>query len=133
MPSPAAANASYDKAVANRSGGITGLATPEKQPSHDRAVSPGPPAAAMTSAKAVPMSTSTTQGTATSPTTVQMSMPGDSAVPIERNQSAPRARMNGTLASVSTLLTAVGWGDASSVTNRPCSNGGSRRGSGSCP
>src|SRR4051812_7808010 len=67
-PSPAAAKASYDKGVPNRSGGITGLATPEKQPSHDRAASAGPPAAAITSVNAVPMSTSTTHGAATSPT-----------------------------------------------------------------
>jgi len=52
-------------------------------------------------------------------------VPGDSLVPIERNQSAPRARMCGMFDSVSTLLTSVGLG--------PLPSGGVARGVDSQP
>ena len=102
----------------------------------------------MSSMSGVPISTSTTVGVTTSPTTVQTIGPGDSSVPIDRYHSGPRARMCGTLDNVSTLLTSVGldWfvGSASllgaddqpacgPVANRPCWYGGAQRGSGSSP
>ena len=88
----------------------TGLATPENTALTDRPGCVPLPTASMTRRSGVPSSTSPTSGATTSPTTVATIVPGDSAVPIERNQSAPRARMCGTLASVSTLLTSVGFG-----------------------
>ena len=84
----------------------------------------------------MPSSISPTKGAATSPTTVATVVPGDSAVPIDRNQSAPSRTMRGTWASVSTLFTSVGLGwpfgptagastdcqpVCTSVANRPCS------------
>ena len=102
----------------------------------------------MSSMSGVPISTSTTVGRTTSPTTVQTIGPGDSSVPIDRYHSGPRARMWGTLASVSTLLTSVGlalsagWASflgaedqpaCGPVANRPCRYGGAQRGSGSSP
>ena len=88
----------------------TGLATPENTALTDRPGVVPLPTASMTSPNSVPSSTSPTSGAMTSPTTVATIVPGDSKVPIERNHSGPRARMCGTLASVSTLLTRVGFG-----------------------
>jgi hypothetical protein len=56
----------------------------------------------------VPISTSVTTGRATSPQTVATIVPGDDAVPMVRNHSGPRARIQGTFDSVSALLTRVG-------------------------
>ena len=65
------------------------------------------------------MSTSTTCGCATSPTTVARIVPAKPAVPIVRNQSAPLARMWTAVASVSTLLTAVGLLSQRAVVRAP--------------
>ena len=76
-----------------------------------------------------------------------MSVPGDAAVPIDRNQPAPLAMMCAAQARVSALLTTVGFDSARTATgrvpasqpigefeeNRPSSYGGSSRGSGSRP
>src|SRR5581483_8058623 len=107
------------------------------------------PTASMTAESGVPSSISPTSGATTSPTTVTTMVPGDSAVPMLRNQSAPLAMMWGTLLSVSALLTRVGFDSArprrpgsgsvasqpscGAVANNPCSYGGSRRGSGAPP
>ncbi len=108
-----------------------------------------PPAwTAISSISGVPIGTSTTTGRTTSPTTVHTTGPGESSVPIERYHSGPRARMWGTLASVSTLLTSVGFASSvgwasffgaddqpavGPVAKRPCRYGGAQRGSGSSP
>ena len=88
----------------------TGLATPENTALTVRPCATPLPTASMTARSGVPSSTSPTSGATTSPTTVATIVPGDSAVPIERNQSAPSARMCGTFDSVSTLFTSVGFG-----------------------
>src|SRR3954469_21196050 len=72
-----------------------------------------------------------------------MTFPGDASVPIERNQSAPRAMIHGMFDRVSTLFTSVGFGAGwpgagsqpvtTSDANRPCSYGGNKRGSGGLP
>jgi hypothetical protein len=78
---------------------------------------------------------------------VTMTVPGDSSVPMARNHSAPLAMMCAAAASVSTLLTTVGFAVAlaDSVVpsssrppdgvdeNSPCRYGGRMRGSGSRP
>ena len=53
-------------------------------------------------------------------------------MPNERNQSAPRSRISGTFARVSTLFTAVGLGEPG-LRNRPSIHGGTILGSGSFP
>src|SRR3954454_20829419 len=108
MPDPAAAKPSYDSGV-DRSV-TTGLATPENTAFTDRPSATPLPTASMTSPSRVPSSTSPTSGAMTSPTTVQTRVPGDCSVPIERYQSAPRQRIQGTFESVSTLFTKVGFG-----------------------
>ena len=60
-----------------------------------------PPTESITSPSGVPSSISLTPGLTTSPTTVHTCVPGDSSVPIERNQSAPRRRIVGTTAMAS--------------------------------
>src|SRR5256885_5231672 len=96
-----------------RDGWITGLATREKAAFQVRPGS-GPPAGPFSRAeRRVPISTSATTGRLTSPATVATTVPGDDGVPIVRNHSGPRARIQGTLDSVSALLTSVGllsWG-----------------------
>ena len=62
---------------------------------------------------AVPIGTSPTPAWRVEPDTVQIAVPGDSAVPTSRNHVAPLARISGTLASVSTLLASVGGASAS--------------------
>src|SRR5918912_4582418 len=95
--------------VAKREASITALETPEKTAFHLRPGS-GPPAGPSSrSERGVPISTSTTVGWATSPTTVHTIVPGELGVPMVRNHSGPRERMWGTLESVSALLTAVGF------------------------
>ena len=105
----------------------------------------GPPDASSTALNGVPHSTSSTPQRCTSPTIVTITVPGDSGVPIERNQLAPFARMCAAAASVSTLSTTVGllrpaWPGLTSashpsctVANRPRCQGGSNVGSGSRP
>ncbi len=88
---------------------ITAFATPENTAFTVRPGASPLPTASMTSHNAVPISTSPTSGAITSPTTVVTTVPGDSGVPIDLNQSAPRARMWGTFDRVSTLLTNVGF------------------------
>src|SRR5581483_332150 len=98
-----------------RRGSTTGLATPENTAFQVRPGS-GPPAGPLSSTdRRVPISTSVTTGRATSPQTVATTVPGEDGVPIVRNHSGPRARIQGTLDSVSALLTSVGfdsWGPA---------------------
>src|SRR5918995_670218 len=67
-----------------------------------------PPIMSMTSRSGVPIGSSATPWRGVWPVTVHTIVPGDSSVPIERNHSAPRARMPGTFASVSTLFARVG-------------------------
>src|SRR3954454_5476275 len=141
IPEPAAVKPSYDMGT-DRSV-TTALATPENTALTDRPAPSPLPTASITSPNGVPNSTSPTSGATTSPTTVATRFPGDSAVPIERNQSAPRARIHGTFDNVSTLFTRVGFGAATpsagcqpltmSVANNPCSYGGNKRGSGGLP
>lgn len=63
----------------------------------------------MSTRKGVPISTSTSPGKRTCPRIVYTLVPGQVGVPKERNQAAPRRRMSGTLARVSTLFTTVGF------------------------
>src|SRR3954468_8058820 len=106
IPDPADANPSYDVGI---DVSVTrGLATPEKTAFTERPAPTPEPTASMTSRRGVPSSISPMSGPTTSPTTVLMTLPGDSAVPIDRNHSGPRATIHGTLASVSTLFTSVG-------------------------
>src|SRR3954462_13904170 len=107
IPEPAAVKPSYD--IGTDRSVTTGLATPENTALTERPAPRPLPTASITSPNGVPNSTSPTSGATTSPTTVATKFPGDSGVPIERNQSAPRARMCGTLDSVSTLFTKVGF------------------------
>ena len=86
----------------------TAFATPEKTALTVRPGVTPLPTASMTARNGVPISTSPTSGAMTSPTTVVTMVPGDSGVPIERNQAAPLARMCGMFERVSTLLTIVG-------------------------
>ena len=121
-----------------------GAATPGSTAFTVRPAPTPEPTASITSPSGVPSSTSPTSGAMTSPTTVQMMVPGDSGVPRERNQSTPRARIVGTLLSVSTLLTSVGLAVGPSLpicgalpshpvvmseAKRPCWYGGKSRGS----
>ena len=127
---------------------ITGFATPENTALTDRPGRMPLPTASMTARSEVPISTSPTSGATTSPTTVATIVPDDSSVPIDRNHSAPRARMCGTFESVSTLFTSVGFGPApvsewlladdsqpswGDEANSPCSCGANQRGSGGRP
>ena len=132
--------------MSKSSAGNTGLETPEKAALKTRPGS-GPPHRSSNAANEVPITTSWTPGRLTSPTTVAITVPGDSAVPIVRNHSAPLAMMCAAVARVSALLTTVGFDTESpatgrdpasqpigeSVANRPSSYGGSSRGSGSRP
>jgi len=107
----------------------------------------------MTSRSVVPIGTSTTPGDTTSPTTVQITVPGDLSLPTERKASTPLARIHAACARVSALFTSVGLGSGPSssdsaagsgdgaacqpswgpVAKSPCRYGGSQRGSGSLP
>jgi hypothetical protein len=102
----------------------------------------------MTSARGVPIATSATPWRRSAPLSVQMTVPGDSAVPTDRNHSAPSASNGGMLAIVSTLLASVGGagdptGPAIAVpagssgvgptSSTPCRNGGAMRGNGGLP
>ena len=66
------------------------------------------PTASITCRSGVPMGTSPTPCRCVQPVMVQTIVPGDCSVPSVRNQAAPRLRMRGTLAIVSTLFTSVG-------------------------
>ena len=54
------------------------------------------------------MGTSTSPALHTLPTSENTLVPGESSVPIPRNQSAPLSMIRGTFAKVSTLLMIVG-------------------------
>src|SRR5262245_5476004 len=108
MPLPMAWNPSYDSATSRSAAGTTGLVTPENTALISRPGGGPPDSSSITWRKGVPSSTSSTAALRTSPTTVATTWPGDPAVPIVRYQAAPRARMSGTLAIVSMLLTSVG-------------------------
>lgn len=69
----------------------------------------------MASRSVVPIASSATPGRRTRPVIVHTIVPGDSAVPTERNHSEPRSTILGTLASVSTLSTSVGGTTLSSA------------------
>jgi hypothetical protein len=135
-PLPAASNAACSSGTSSDASVSTPLDTPEKTALTRRPERGPPPTSSTTDRSDAPSSTSPTAGRTTSPTTVATTVPGESLVPSERNQSAPRARMCGTLHSVSTLLTTVGLAppvlradDATppshpvwtSLANRPCS------------
>src|SRR5262245_2537268 len=148
-PEPIAAIASYDSGVSTCAAVSTGLATPDSAALNVRPARTPPPIDTSTSESGVPSSNSATPACCTSPTTVAIAVPGDSAVPAERYQSAPRARISGTFASVSTLVTSVGLLPTTSassetgapadqptggvVANSPIRYGGMIRGSGSPP
>jgi hypothetical protein len=68
----------------------------------------------------------------TSPQMVKTIVPGAPWVPLARSQSGPSARMWGTLAKVSTLLTRVGL-SVGGLANRPWMNGRATRGRGGRP
>src|SRR3954462_2830006 len=148
-PDPIAAMPSYDSGVSTSAAVSTGFATPDSAALNVRPSRTPPPIDTSTSDSGVPSSNSATPARCTSPTTVAIAVPGDSAVPTERYQSAPRATISGTFASVSTFVTSVGLLptiSASSetvapadqptggvVANRPMRYGGMIRGSGSLP
>ena len=104
--------------MSNASAVRTGFDTPENAAFNDLPGS-APPHSATSSANGVPISTSWTPGRRTSPITLAINVPGDPAVPIERNQSAPLAMMCAAAAKVSALLTTVGFdSDAIPLTGR---------------
>ena len=84
--------------------GITPMIAPSAAP---------PPTRCSTSFSGVPSSISATAARALCPLTVTSAVPGDAVVPRSRNQSAPLARMAGTLANVSTLFTSTGGSSVS--------------------
>ncbi len=87
----------------------TGFDTPENTALHRAARGAGRRTRSMTSRSGgAHLDLDARRRGATSPDTVQITLPGDSRVPIERNQSGPRATMWVTVASVSTLFTSVG-------------------------
>src|SRR5690349_10507382 len=106
MAEPARSKPSYDTGMLMSV--TNGAATPGSTAFTDRPAPTPEPTTSITSPSGVPSSTSPTSGATTSPATVHTIVPGDSGVPRERNQSTPRARIAGTLLSVSTLLTSVG-------------------------
>src|SRR4051794_21463216 len=142
MADPARSKPSYDTGTVMSV--TNGAATPGSTAFTERSAPTPDPTASITSPSGVPSSTSPTSGATTSPVTVHTMVPGDSAVPRDRNHSAPRARIAGTLLRVSTLLTSVGFAARTSrptgwllpsqpvvmsVANRPCWYGGNSRGS----
>jgi hypothetical protein len=69
----------------------------------------GPPPTTSTSMRTlIPNGSSYTPGRRTSPLSVNTVVPGEVSVPEKRNQSAPRRRMPGRCARVSTLCTTAG-------------------------
>ena len=135
---------SYVSGVSKPAAASTGFDTPESAATNRRP-GLGPPHASSTRDSGVPSSTSSTWLRTTSPTIVTMTVPGEPAVPIDRNHDAPFARMCAAVASVSTLLTRVGllWParpaltsashPSCTVANKPRWYGGSSVGSGSRP
>ena len=90
----------------------------------------------MTSRSGVPICTSPTPWRWVRPVIVHTIVPGDSSVPMVRNQSGPRPTMRATLASVSVLLTRAGSLGASSgcgPRRRPRRKVGTMRGKGHRP
>src|SRR6266550_7709853 len=102
IPERTAWNPSYD--IGMFMSVTTALATPDSTALMFRPGATPPPTTSMTSPRGVPSSTSATPGLVTSPVTVHITLPGDSAVPIDRCQSAPCSRIHGTFDNVSTLL-----------------------------
>src|SRR5215207_449728 len=81
-----------------------------------------PPIWSMTSRSGVPIATSATPWRGVCPVTVHTIVPGEPSVPTDRNQSAPRARMPGTFASVSTLFAQpAAWISSIAARNRSVS------------
>lgn len=126
----------------------TALATPENTALIERPSGMPLPTASMTARSGVPSSTSPTSGATTSPTTVATVLPGDAAVLMVRNHSAPRTSRWATVTRVSTLFTSVGlgplrpaspWAAVAShpswgaTAKRPCSWGANHRGRGGLP
>src|SRR5436309_1903990 len=126
----------------------TGFDTPDNTAFTCRPARTPPPTRSITSRSVSPGSTSANPACITSPTTVQINGPGVSRVPSVRYHSAPRVTISGTLASVSTFVTSVGFDPtraASSTSTapepadqpscgviayKPCTYGGSQRGIG---
>ena len=111
-PVPIASMPSYDTGTSTCAAVTTGFATPESAALKERPGRVPPPSSTITASSGVPSVTSATPARSTSPTTVQIALPGDCVVPSERNQSTPRSRIGTTLARVSTLLTSVGFDPA---------------------
>src|SRR5262249_28584817 len=92
------------------SGGKTNLpGAPPSKPAGSFPLPATPPASSISSRKVVPMATSYTPGCAMCPQRQNSLVPDESSVPVAANVAPPSRRIQGTLASVSTLLTAVGW------------------------
>ena len=89
------------------------MATPDITATISRPGRAPPPTRSITSRSGVPSSTSATPARTVSPLTVHTTVPGESAVPSSRNQSAPKRTIPGRLAYVSTLLASVGGATAS--------------------
>ena len=127
---PAAASDLKSSGVSSAEGGRK----PEAGPDGAHALSGRPPAtpparSKMTCRAGVPMAISYTPGRATSPLMPMNLRPAAPFLPCALNHSGPFARIDGTIANVSTLLIAVGF---------PCSpwvpgNGGLLRGSARLP
>src|SRR6266511_527002 len=121
-PLPTAASPSELTGASTCADVMTGFATPDRTAFTSRPFGMPPPIRSITSTSVVPGSTSPYPALTTSPTTVQMSGPGVSRVPIVRYQPAPRVSTSGMLASVSTFEASVGfepWAPASGAGPRP--------------
>jgi hypothetical protein len=93
----------------------------------------GPPASSSTRYRSCdPSGSSNTPSRRTSPQMVNTIVPGAASVPLARSQSGPSARMWGTFAKVSTLLTSVGL-SAGALANSPWMKGRATRGRGGRP
>ncbi len=111
------------------------LATPETTAFTCRPGRGPPPTSSITSRSGVPRGTSPTPWRRVFPVTVHTIVPGDSSVPMVRNQAGPRATMRATLASVSVLLTSAGVTGSSgpAAVARPRRKVGTTRGNGQRP
>ena len=107
-PLPIASSASYVRGVSSCDAGTSALETPVITATTSRPRTAPRPTMSMTSRSGVPIATSATPWRRVRPDTVQTIVPGDSAVPAARNQSAPSASTRATFAIVSTLFTSVG-------------------------
>jgi len=128
-PTPTCRIESKSSGVSSCSGRMTVFEAPGKMALTDlRSV--GPPAHSSTKERrGVPSGNSNTPSRRMSPHTVKTMVPGEDSVPFVRSQSGPSARIQGTLANVSTLFTRVGLSFGGAA-NSPSMNGRAIRGSG---